>query len=79
MTPVGRGDAHMPRPSKGERKMWGFRALQVVDLDAAARDAGYATTSQFIADTMYERVGRSDLIEGPKDAGGDPNQLSLTA
>ena len=69
----------MPRPSKGERKMWGFRALQVVDLDAAARDAGYATTSQFIADTMYERVGRSDLIEGPDDAGGDPSQLSLTA
>lgn len=69
----------MPRPSKGERKMWGFRALQVVDLDAAARAAGYATTSQFIADTMYERVGRSDLVEGPKYAGGDPNQLSLTA
>nr|WP_156524274.1 hypothetical protein [Gordonia sp. LAM0048] len=69
----------MPRPSKGKRKMWGFRALQAVDLDAAARSAGYDTTSQFIADTMYERVGRTDLIEGPSHSGGDPDQLSLTA
>lgn len=69
----------MPRPSKGKRKMWGFRALEVVDLDAAARSAGYAVTSQFIADTMYARVGRTDLIEGPPHPGGDPDQLSLSA
>ncbi|TSD93040.1 hypothetical protein FOS14_23925 [Skermania sp. ID1734] len=55
----------MPRPSKGERKAWHFRAHTEVDLDAAARAAGYSITGQFIADALYTRLGRSDLVEGP--------------
>ncbi|MDH3013946.1 hypothetical protein [Gordonia alkanivorans] len=69
----------MPRPSKGDRKLYGVRVPKTVDLDEAAKAAGYETTSQFIADTMFERVGRPDLIEGPSRPGGDKDQLSLIA
>ena len=55
----------MPRPSKGDRKLYGVRVPKTVDLEEAAKAAGYETISQFIADTMLERVGRLDLIEGP--------------
>jgi hypothetical protein len=69
----------MPLPKKGERKLVGFRFAKSIDLEAEAKKAGYDGVSQFVADTMYLRLGRKELMEGPRTNGGETDQLSLIA
>lgn len=70
----------MPLPKKGERKLVGFRFAKSIDLEAEAKKAGYdGNVSQFVADTMYLRLGRKELMEGPRTNGGETDQLSLIA
>lgn len=51
------------RPSKGERRLIGFRlALQEADLVREIADAeGYEHVSDWVADVVSERIDRTDM------------------